>query len=98
MKKNYWLHIIPISRYATPVPTAKFLLVGNEYPHPGGAAPSRGYLSWDQLWKVLQDTARVHEEVLQEATKQVQKGVAFTIPNVELDENQVTALGLDIPQ
>ena len=96
MKKTYWLHIIPIFRYAAPEPTAKFLLVGNEYPHPGGAAPSRGYLSWEQLQKALRDTAKVHDDVLQEAAKEVQNGVAFTIPDVALEEQEIRVLGLDV--
>ncbi len=96
MRKKYWLHIIPISRYATPEPTAQFLLVGNEYPHPGGAAPSHGYLSWEQLKNALRNIGKIEESVLQEATKDVQQGMAFTIPDVELDEAQVWALGLNL--
>ena len=96
MNKNYWLHIIPISHYASSEPTARFLLVGNEMPHPGGAAPSRGYVSWEQLEKALREIAKIDEGVLQKVATEVQKGVAFTIPNVQLQQIQMMALGLTL--
>jgi hypothetical protein len=96
MTKTYWLHLIPLRPHGSSQTTAQVLLVGNEYPHPGGAAPSRGYLSWEQLRVALQTTGKIEENVLQQAEKELGKGVAYTIANVELDEAQIKALGLNL--
>jgi hypothetical protein len=95
MKKRFWLHIIPIFQYATVEPTTKFLLLLLTGPHPAGAAPLRGYVSWEQLSEALQGV-RIHEAVLKEAASDAEKGMAFSIPDVELDEKQIRALGLDL--
>lgn len=105
MEKNYWLHLIPISRSTAPEPTAKVLLaasedpkvllVGTENPHPGGAAPSRGYPTWGSLENALRGIAHVQDDVLQEASKEIKSGKAFTIVEVKLDEQQIRRLGLN---
>jgi len=90
------LHLIPIRSDGNSQTTAQVLLVGNDFPYRGGAAPSRGYLSWEQLMKALEEVAKVDADVLHQAAIEINKGVAYTIPEVELDETQIKALGLEL--
>ena len=85
----YQIHIVPSRSVVGP----HFMLSAAPQQGPGGSVPTVTLETWDQLAAAL-GSVNIHAEHIDAARKALEKGEAFSIPNVRLTEEQLGKLGL----
>jgi hypothetical protein len=86
----YKFHILPIRSEVG----LRFMLSAEPQQRPGGSVPNVTLETWDKLAAAL-GSINIDAELIDEARKKaLEKGEAFSIPNVFLTDEQLGRLGL----